>query len=100
MDLSIRAQAILAGHWGFNPKASLTLKNVEKRLTPENAQAMSELIVAGIVQAEKADDGHPKSVTYTLTEKGQARKIAKSMNWMAEHGRFSLVEDIVSPASD
>lgn len=96
-NLSIRAQAILAGHWGFAPGLQLTLNNVESRLTEENSAAMSELIMAGLVKAEKADNGYAESMTYTLTNEGRAARFQKSMAWLRDNGNFSLTERIERP---
>lgn len=94
MYLSIRAQAIAAGYFGLNPNMKLTLRNVENRLTAENAKAMSELIGAGLIKAEKAPDSNPASVVYALTPKGRKTKLAKSLSWMEKHGAFSLTEPV------
>ena len=93
-DLSITAQAILAGHWGISKGMTLTLNNRESRLTKKSSDAMSELICEGIVKAEKADNGYAESMTYSLTKTGAEMKINKSFDWMGEHGRFSITEPI------
>lgn len=93
--ISIQAQAILAAHWGMNPALTLTLNNEASRLTPQASAAMSELICAGFVKAEKAANGFASSMTYTLTDLGRKAKIQKSLAWMERHGRFSLTEPIL-----
>lgn len=100
-QISVHAQAILAAHWGISPEATLTLNNEASRLTRESSDAMSELICAGFVKAEKAANGFAQSMTYTLTSLGKKTNIRKSLTWMERHGKFSLTEPIlhVSAAS-
>lgn len=93
-DLSTTAQAILASHWGLGPDCKVTLGNEVSRMTSRSREAMSELIVEGFVQAEKADDGRAESLTYTLTEKGKSADLRKSMSWMEKHGKFPFTEKI------
>lgn len=94
-ELSITAQVILAGHWGLSPSMELTMQNQKSRLTKQAADAMTELIYAGLVKAEKANDSCAESMTYTLTEKGKALRFRKSIEWVEKHGNFKLTEQIV-----
>ena len=93
LELSDDAYAILTGHFGFNPKSTLTLNNQESRLTERSAAAMTELVAAGYVKDGKADNGYAESRTYSLTERGKALTPMPIM-WMEKHGKFSLVEPI------
>lgn len=94
LSLSDDAQAVLAGHWGWGSGATLTLLNQKSRLSSRGDMAMRELISAGIISDEKADDGYQESRTYRLTEYGASLEFRKSLRWMDLHGKFSIVEAI------
>lgn len=94
LALSKHAQAILAGHWMLGKGCTLTLQNQASRFTERSRSAMDELIEAGIVSEEKADDGYAESRTYRLTEKGACLEYRKSLAWMKENGKFPLVEPL------
>lgn len=76
------------------PRTELTMKNQVSRLSEQASKAMSELIMAGYVDAQKADDGYAESMTYRLTDTGKKLKRGKSIAWMEKHGRFPLTEKI------
>lgn len=97
LGLSELAQAILAGHWGFAKGSTLTLQNQKSRLTASAAEAMSELVAAGIVADNKADDGYAESRTYSLTDKGRSAEFRKPISWMDKHGKISITEPIPTP---
>lgn len=94
LALSLDAQAILAGHWTFGVKTSLTIQNQTSRLSPRANAAIAELVAAGIISDTKADDGYAESRTYQLTEYGSGLEFRKSLKWMGEHGRFQITEKI------
>ena len=94
MALSNDAQAVLAGHWMMGKKATLTMQNQKTRLSERGLAAITELVDAGIIRDEKADDGFSKSRIYRLTEKGAALDFRKSLKWMDKHGKFSIVDRI------
>ena len=91
-ELSTRAQAILAGWFGFNPKSTLTLNNQESILTAECELAIAQLVKAGIINDEKADNGYAESRTYSLTKKGAKMNFKKPLEWMEENGGFQLTQ--------
>lgn len=94
LALSADAQAVLAGHWMMGLKATLTLQNQQYRLSERGKAAMDELIAAGIISDEKADDGYAESRTYKLTPYGAGLEFRKSFTWMQENGAFSITEPI------
>ena len=94
LSLTPAAQAILAGHWGLGAGMTLTLQNQKSRLSDRAAQGMAELVGAGMIRDEKADDGYPESRTYSLTEYGASLEFRKSLTWMDEYGKFSITEPI------
>lgn len=96
-QLSVRAQAILAAHWGMSPGLRLTLQNVESRLTAESAEAIDELVSSGFLRAIDSEAPGSASVTYTLTEGARRLNVGKSMSWLKRHGRFPLTEPILAP---
>ena len=90
LSLSSDAQALLAGHWGLGVNASLTLQNQRSRLSERGAAAMAELVKAGIISDEKADDGYAESRTYRLTPHGATLEFRKSLPWMEQNAKFKL----------
>ncbi|WP_306150665.1 hypothetical protein [Roseovarius sp. MMSF_3281] len=94
LSLSNDAQAVLAGNWMLGKNMTLTLQNQEYALSRRGEKAMRELIGAGMISCEKADDGYPESATYRLTDYGADLNFQKSMKWMKEHGGFSLVQKV------
>lgn len=94
LALSEDAQAILAGHWMFGIKFTLTMGNQMSRFSPRAKAAISELVSAGIILDEKADDGYAESRTYSLSEKGKSLEFRKSIKWIETHGKFSTTEPI------
>lgn len=94
--LSTMAQLILATHFAWGDDTVLTMGNEVSRMTALSRKAMSELIMAGIILAAKADDGRAESITYRLTEKGKKLDRRKSSEWMAKHGQVPFAEKIKS----
>lgn len=94
LALSEDAQAILAGHWMFGIKFTLTMGNQTSRFSPRAKSAFSELIGAGIILDEKADDGCAESRVYSLSEKGKTLEFRKSFEWIETHGNFNTTEPI------
>lgn len=94
LALSIDAQAVLAGHWMLGKGSTLTMRNQAARLSARGRVAIEELVAAGILADEKAEDGYPESRTYRLTAHGAALEFRKSLTWMGEHGKFSISERI------
>ena len=92
LALSTRAQAILAGYWMLGGNFTLTLQNQTSSISEDCKPAMAELINAGIINDEKADDGYAESRTYRMTDIGAALEFRKSLEWMKENGRFSITE--------
>lgn len=99
LALSVDAQAVLAGHWMMGKAATLTMQNQQWRLSERGRAAITELVEAGILSDEKADDGYAESRTYRLTEKGAEMEFRKPLKWMAEHGKFSIAERIGDKSS-
>lgn len=98
LALSIPAQAVLAGNWMLSKGFTITFQNQKTSMSEVCATAMAELIVAGFVSDEKADDGYPESRTYRLTEKGAAMDFRKPMKWMDQHGSFPITKQIEAAA--
>lgn len=94
LALSNDAQAVLTGHWMLGAHATLTLQNQKSVLSDRGRAAMNELIDAGIISDEKADDGYAESRTYRVTSLGLTLEYHKSLKWMDEHGKFSITEPI------
>ena len=92
LALSTDARAVLAGHWMFGRKMTLTMQNQQSVLSERGAAAIFELIDAGMLSEEKADDGYPESRVYRLTEKAAGMEFRKSLNWMDKNGKFSITE--------
>ena len=97
LALSKTAQAILAGYWGFGKGFTLTIQNQKSCISTECKVPMAELISAGIISDEKADDGYAESRTYKLTEKGSGMEFRKSMAWIKDNGIFSITESKAKP---
>jgi predicted ArsR family transcriptional regulator len=93
--LSVTAQVILASHFALGDGTVLTMGNEVSRMTERCREAMSELIMEGIIVAAKADDGRAESMTYRLTDKGKATERRKPSSWMDKHGKFPFTEKIV-----
>ena len=94
LALSVVAQAILAGHWMMGKNCTLTLQNQTSRLTADGKVAMQELIDADIINEGNSDDGYAEGRCYTMSDKGAEFEFRKSLNWMAEHGKFSITEPV------
>ena len=94
LALSDDAQAILAAHWMFGAKFTLTMGNQQSRFSPRAKTAMQELIDADVINEGKADDGYAESRTYSLSEKGKGLEFRKSMNWVEKNGKFSITEPV------
>lgn len=94
--LSTHAQLILATHFAWGESTTLTMGNEVSRMTAKSREAMSELIMAGVIVAAKADDGRAESITYQLTEKGKAMDRRKSAEWVEKHGKVPFAEKIAS----
>lgn len=92
--LSTTAQLILATHFAWGDETTLTMGNEVSRMTFASRNAMSELIMAGVIVAKKADDGRAESIEYRLTEKGQKLECRKSVEWMEKHGKVPFAEKI------
>jgi hypothetical protein len=94
-ELSNDARAMLLGCF-LNPRASLTMHNVQNRLTARAQAGIDELIAAGLVQVDRP---HDEVAVYTLTDAGadaDRREIARGdlFGFMEQNGRFSIAEPI------
>jgi hypothetical protein len=87
------ARAILAGRF-MSPKTTLVLNNQEKGLTERSRVAFDELIAAGLLSEEPADNGYAEARRYALTEAGRLYPRAAPFEFMARHGNFKIVEPI------
>ena len=94
LALSEDAQATLAGHFMFGASSSLEIGNIESRLNPRGEKAIRELIDAGLLSESQTEDGNERGRIYRVTEKCAGLSYRKSLNWMAEHGKFTLMEKI------
>lgn len=94
-DLSLGARAVLAGHF-VNPNAKLILNNQESCLTAESRGYVDELIEAGLLTEQPADNGYDGAMRYSLTQNGRDFPRALSFEFMREHGNFKLVEKITT----
>jgi hypothetical protein len=94
LELSYDAQAILAGHWMFGAKFTLTMGNQKSRFSLRAKKAFCDLVSAGIILDEKADDGYAESRTYSLSEIGKGLEFRKSITWVEKYGKFSITEPI------
>lgn len=94
-NLSAAAQAILAALF-MDDGTKVTFGNEENRLAPKASEAMSELMLEGLVEAQKADDFRATSITYSLTEKGKKTDRVKSQSWMNKYARFKLTAPLGS----
>jgi hypothetical protein len=93
------ARAILAGHF-MSSKATLVLNNQEECLTKRSRAAFDELIEAGLLSEEPADNGYDEARRYALTEEGKAYPRMVPFDFMSRHGTFKLVEEIASREQD
>lgn len=93
-ELSVDARLILATHFAMGDGTVLTMGNEVSRMTAASREAMSELIMAGIIHAEKADDSRAESMSYRLTEKGKAVDRRQSFDWIEKHGAKPFAEPI------
>lgn len=98
-DLSDTALAVLAGTFAGN-RTALTLDNQESILTEIARRAFDELIEAGLLLETDADNGYEEARTYRLSENGRNFPRNASPEFMAEHGRFPLVEKIEAALPD
>jgi hypothetical protein len=94
LALSNDAQAVLAGHFMFGTSNTLQIGNIESRLNERGEKAMQELIDAGLLQESNTEDGNDRGRIYRLTEKCANLSYRKSLDWMSEHGKFSVMEKI------
>lgn len=94
--LSTHAQLILATHFAWGDDTTLTMGNEVSRMTARSRKAMSELIMAGIIVAEKADDCRAESLTYRLTDEGKKLDRRKPAVWIEKHGQIPFAERILS----
>lgn len=94
LSLSTDAQVVLAAQWALGLGSTLTMQNQASRFSPRAAAAVRELVEAGIILDEKADDGFAESRTYRLSGKGRGLEFRKSMKWISEHGKFNISEKI------
>lgn len=90
MELTIKAQAILAAYWQSSLDIQLSFGNRDSLATPEVAAAMAELVAHRLLCVEPLYESQHGGVSYRLTADGcmYIGDNLKSMKWIAEHGDF------------
>ncbi|MEP3667017.1 MAG: hypothetical protein ABJN42_09835 [Roseibium sp.] len=95
-DLTARAKSILA-HYFFTPSAAITIENIDRILTEENARSLDCLIKAGIIFRELAPERGDDAVRYSLTEAGSTLLKEAPDEWIGPHDAFELTEPATLP---
>lgn len=75
----------------FSVSTVLTMQNIESRLTDRAAEAMTELIGAGYIEAKKADNINALSMSYTRTDKDVGNP--PSFEWLSDHSKHFLLSE-------